>query len=484
MNDEQIILVPVANPRTSETLIKLALMFASGEHSKVIALYVLLGNLDIESETLDALEPLVEKLRDEGHSIDLYTRKASNIARGILDAANEANATLVILGPKHRTRSHVVLGTIAENVLANAPCTVLIYSGIELSTQPKRIIVPVDGTPPARAACEIGWVLAQHHDIDLIAIHAQESYIPRWVGLGRIEVSLETLKQRDGIQRMLVTAGDPAAGILARLEDDDILVIGYSLVSLLERWLFGDFSRRILDEAQCPVILTVTASENGLTRPSFWRSLKRFQLKLTPAEQEDIQRQAYGLAALNLDYIVLIAIASMLAALGLLENSVAVIIGAMLVAPFMQPCIAFAIGLTGKQAPVMRRAFRTLLAGIPLALVVALICGLLVEDRFPTSEMLARGNWSHLDVMIAIASGMMGAYATARKDIPAALAGVAIAAALMPPLCTFGLSIASGYTALGVRAGLLFLTNIICIILAAAAVFLMIGLRPARGEED
>ena len=97
-----------------------------------------------------------------------------------------------------------------------------------------------------------------------------------------------------------------------------------------------------------------------------------------------------------------------------------------------------------------------------------------------TSEMLARGEPSLLDMGVALASGAAGAYAMARRDVPSALAGVAIAAALVPPLCTAGLALSFGAYSLAYGSGLLFLTNIVSISLAGAAVFAWLGLRPRR----
>jgi uncharacterized membrane protein len=109
---------------------------------------------------------------------------------------------------------------------------------------------------------------------------------------------------------------------------------------------------------------------------------------------------------------------------------------------------------------------------------MTLLAGLLAQGQPPTIEMLARGNPTVLDALVAFASGIMGAYATARKEIPSALAGVAIAAALMPPLCAFGLELAVGRLDSSLRAGLLFLTNIVCKSMAAWIVFFWLGMRP------
>jgi uncharacterized hydrophobic protein (TIGR00271 family) len=469
------VLVPIANPATAAKLLQLGLALIQPEHGEVIGLFVLLGDLEQETKTLDALEPIVEKLRCEGCPLVLRTQKATNVARGILDAARDANADLLILGLRQHPHRQVVLGTIAENVLITAPCDIVIYrpSGEDAI---QRVVVPADGSLSSRVACRLGAQLAERYAVVVEAMYVQESYYPRWEGLGRIEQSLEEVKDKERIRRTLITAHDPGEAILARVEENDLIVIGYSRRTRVERWLFGDLSQRMLERGRCSVIIVAHAlsSEKPLGRVS--RGLKRFQLQLTPAEREDILREAYDLSAADLDYFVLITISAALASLGLLLNSVAIIIGAMLVAPFMQPCIAVAVGITTGRFALVRRALIALSVGIPLALVVASLCGLLVRGRDPTSEMLARSTPTFLDVLVAFVSGLMGAYATARKEIPSALAGVAIAAALMPPLCTLGLELSEGRVNLGLHAGLLFLINITCISLAGWVVFYWVGM--------
>ncbi|MBI1278791.1 MAG: DUF389 domain-containing protein [Anaerolineaceae bacterium] len=472
------VIVPIANPDTAKELLKLASALVDPEEGDVIALFVLSGNLELETETLDRLEPLVEELAGEEKKIKLQTHRSSSIARGILDASRDTGSDLIILGAQRAENNQELLGIVVENVLAAISCPVLIYRPAFKEQETKRIVVPTDGTVPARTASAIGIQLARYFDIEIDAVYVQPGYRSRWEGLGHIEQSLEDIPGSAQVKRTLITAQNPAQGTLARLNDDDLLVVGYSARSEIERWLFGDFSRKMLMHARCAVILVSPTTPPAPLFNAARKSINRLILRLTPAEEEDIVRQAYDLSAANLDYLVLIAISALIASLGLLANSVAVIIGAMLVAPFMQPCIAFAVGMATNQIALVRRALLTLLVGIPLALGIAALTGLLVRGQPFTSEMIARGNPTLLDVMVAFASGVMGAYATARKDIPSALAGVAIAAALMPPLCTFGIGLTAGNVSLGLHAGLLFLTNIVCIGVIAWLVFYLVGLRP------
>jgi uncharacterized hydrophobic protein (TIGR00271 family) len=164
-------------------------------------------------------------------------------------------------------------------------------------------------------------------------------------------------------------------------------------------------------------------------------------------------------------------------------NSGAVIIGAMLVAPLMSPLIAFASGIAAGRIRLLHRSSLSVIQGFVTAFLIALLIGLLSPSAIVTQEMAARGSPTVLDMAVALASGVVGAYATARKEIPAALAGVAIAAALMPPVCTIGLGIAFSNPALARGAALLFAANIISIILAAWGVFFWLGIRPQSNEE-
>ena len=205
---------------------------------------------------------------------------------------------------------------------------------------------------------------------------------------------------------------------------------------------------------------------------------------LTQFEKEEIVQTAEESATPSLDYIVLIIASSILATFGLLLNSNAVIIGAMLVAPLMLPLIAFATGMTIGKLRLVGRSTSVLVQGILAAFLIAIFIGFITPTQIITPEMASRGNPTFMDMAVALASGFLGAYATARKHIPAALAGVAIAAALMPPLSTIGLGLAFGDSALAKGAVLLFLTNIVSIILAAWGTFFWLGMRPPAGTVD
>jgi uncharacterized hydrophobic protein (TIGR00271 family) len=199
---------------------------------------------------------------------------------------------------------------------------------------------------------------------------------------------------------------------------------------------------------------------------------------LSDEERIEIYRELSQGARPGINYFILIVLSCIIAALGLLLDSPAVVIGAMLVAPLMSPIMALSLGMVIGDLRIIRFSAEAILKGVVLAVIIAAFIGLLSPLKAITDEILARGQPTLLDMGVALASGMAGAYAIARKDVSAALPGVAIAAALMPPLATVGLGISLGDARVAGGAFLLFLTNIAAISLAAGIVFLLLGIHP------
>ena len=178
-------------------------------------------------------------------------------------------------------------------------------------------------------------------------------------------------------------------------------------------------------------------------------------------------------------FVVLMLLSTVLAALGLFADSGPVIIGAMILAPLMAPIVALSMGvLRTSEKELLRNSLRSLAIGIGLALACTIVLTLLTPLRTINGEIGARLNPTILDMGVAMVSGAAGAYAHARAEIAKSLAGVAIAVALVPPLAVAGIGIGWGEPAVFLGAGLLFLTNLAGMTLAAAGVFLIMGYSP------
>ena len=177
-------------------------------------------------------------------------------------------------------------------------------------------------------------------------------------------------------------------------------------------------------------------------------------------------------------YLVLTLLSTLLATVGLFANSAPVIIGAMILAPLMAPIISVSMGVLRQQEQLLVESAKAVAAGILLALGCATLLTWITPLYGINSEIAARLSPTLLDLGVAVISGIAGAYAHARSEVARSLAGVAIAVALVPPLSVAGIGIGWGEWPVFWGAFLLFVTNLVGIVLAAASTFLWMGYSP------
>jgi uncharacterized hydrophobic protein (TIGR00271 family) len=180
------------------------------------------------------------------------------------------------------------------------------------------------------------------------------------------------------------------------------------------------------------------------------------------------------------NFVVLLALATVIAAYGVVTDSTASVIGAMIIAPLMTPIMASAAAVVLGSTIRLRQALWLVALGILGVIVLSILLTFFIPDAiisFSTnSQITSRVSPGLLDLMIALAAGAAGAYAITRQEIADSLAGVAIAISLVPPLCVVGISLAKGQWMASSGAFLLFLTNFFAILLAGAMVFRLMGL--------
>jgi uncharacterized hydrophobic protein (TIGR00271 family) len=204
-------------------------------------------------------------------------------------------------------------------------------------------------------------------------------------------------------------------------------------------------------------------------------------LKIDHHSKPLVYAQVYEAADLyNLNYWLEIVFSAGIAALGLVLNSPAVIIGAMLISPLMGPIMATGLALAAGDLYLAIKAIAKLVASIAIAIALSAFIVWLLPFHSTTAEVLSRINPDLLDLGVALFSGLAGSVAVCRAGNASAvttLPGVAIAVALMPPLCVMGYGLGSG---MDMRimggAGLLFLTNLVAIVSSAFVVFLLVGM--------
>jgi uncharacterized hydrophobic protein (TIGR00271 family) len=190
-----------------------------------------------------------------------------------------------------------------------------------------------------------------------------------------------------------------------------------------------------------------------------------------------LRQNLFDESQVDVDYMVLCVAACAIASFGLLVNSTAVIIGAMIVAPLMTPMRGLALGALEGDWVLFRSSAISI--GVGFWLSVGISGGLGLLSRVPStefgSEILARTQPTLIDLAIALAAGTIAGFAKIRPHVSDALAGTAIAVALMPPLCVVGLSLSQGNGNYARGALLLYTTNLLGITLACMVVFAIAG---------
>ena len=209
--------------------------------------------------------------------------------------------------------------------------------------------------------------------------------------------------------------------------------------------------------------------------------LKKFVRPLTVDGRKQVIAEITFSATAGFDYFLLVILSCSIATLGLITNSPAVIIGAMLLAPLMSPIIGVGLSSIIGDDKLIKKSATALFLGAFIAIVLSFLMTLInrflpfVSLQVLPTEVLARIRPTPIDLVIALAGGLAASYAMTRENLSATLPGVAIATALMPPLCTIGIGLAVGRWDVAGGASLLFLTNAITIAFASALVFFLRG---------
>ncbi len=210
---------------------------------------------------------------------------------------------------------------------------------------------------------------------------------------------------------------------------------------------------------------------NGI-RHRFNRFKKRL---ISPQQLEKIRSSILQESTININYIVLIIGSCIIATFGLLSNSAAVIIGAMIIAPLMLPVRGLAFGALEGNTVLFRKALTAIIIGTILSIALAWFISYFVALPEFSSEIISRSRPTLLDLGIAVAAGGISGFAKVQPKISESLAGTAIAVALMPPVCVIGLGLSQLNLSLSVGATLLYLTNLLGITLSCMLTFLLTG---------
>jgi uncharacterized hydrophobic protein (TIGR00271 family) len=534
------ILLPIGEGEERYLVLRIAAALARQLHAEIIPLQVIPvpDPLAIEEGRRIAQERnmlfrwstrVIENVDVPVHPI---TRLARTVSEGIIDTAIEEECNLILISwdvqPAGREAR---IGPTLSIVTRESPCDIAVVAyqatqtygevsrsaptskgnGITDSKEegathfPESILVPTSGGPNVPLATRLALLLARGHETTVTTVYiADENATQEEIGEGNLRIqqtinnmreqAVELSRQIDKkinfkdvpIEGRVIKSSNIVSGIAKAGAEYDLLLLGASEESLIDQMLFGTIPEQVARESCTPVVIVKRYS--GLPRlwlRRVWNALYDSLPTLSQEEQIEVYRSIHREARPVVDFFIMIGLSALIATFGLLQNSTAVIIGAMLVAPLFSPILAMSLAVIQGKARLLRLGIESTLKGVALAVGLSLLLALLSPYKTVTAEISSRSLPTIFDLLVALASGSAGAYAVARKDVAAALPGVAIAAALVPPLGVIGISLAMGN--LGVAGGgtLLFATNLVAIILAGGVTFLLLGFRPgARGARD
>lgn len=198
--------------------------------------------------------------------------------------------------------------------------------------------------------------------------------------------------------------------------------------------------------------------------------------------REELYEEIADGAALDHNYILLVVFSALATAIGLVADNVAVVIGAMVIAPLLGPNLALAFSTVQCDLSLMWRAIRTNLAGILGAMLIAALLGFFWPFEPTSHELISRTRVGFDAIALALVAGAAGVLSLTR-GVSSVLVGVMVAVALMPPTITLGIMLAKGYMEAATGAAILLAVNVVSINLAANIVFWIKGVKPRGWHE-
>lgn len=535
------VMVCVNNPDTALDLVRFGQRLAHSRNGEVLVLRVKVSprSLTTQTERQDADEQyrfmaaVLAGLDADGPTPRAIVRLAPTLTSGIMESLREEECDLVLLGGGGRFHRN---GAQAENVvnelMSYAPCHVTVMHGAP-PREHRRVLVASAGGRHAGYGYELAAQLCGEPDCHLRVItvadnarddadEVAESALRACMGdafatavvvrppartpEGEDAAAADTddteadssttdaggdvtgngtgdISENGRVVAEVVHASSVSAGIMDAADEADLLIVGASSTAVRERPVYDGLAVELATASATPTL--IVRRKRARRYLELDRAFDRFvdaMPSLSETRRTDVVGDMRQASVPSIDFFVLIVLSAVIASFGLMQNSAAVIIGAMLVAPLMSPILSMAMGMVVGEFDIITSGIEATIKGVVLAIIVGILAVIVSPIDGPTSEILARTEPNLLDLMVALASGAAAGYALSRKEVAAALPGVAIAAALVPPLCVVGYSI--GTADLGNAGGalLLFVTNLVAIVFAASITFLLLGFHPPRTE--
>lgn len=240
--------------------------------------------------------------------------------------------------------------------------------------------------------------------------------------------------------------------------------------------------RLLLLEVEAALPNPEAAEDESLTQQLALDIEEELDPRTARINREEIYDRVAESANISWTQLAMVVLSTEIAAIGILKDNQAVVIGAMVIAPLLKPNMALAVATTLGDFTFALKTVRTGLVGLSMALALSITVGVVVHVSLESAEISSRLQASWSDGMLAFAAGVAGAIALTTEE-RSSLVGVMVSVALLPPLVVLGLLLGEGYWSAAFGAALLVVTNLICLNLAAITTFLVQGLRPRQPQD-
>lgn len=404
---------------------------------------------------------------------------------GLVQHVRDAKPDLLITALQSLEEEDAASSTRRRQVLRRVSCEILLIRAGREVPQSNAIMVPCARGPHCAAALRLARdVTPAGENFAALVVEPEIGSESRLVGRRILDRILKHALDADASRADRVVRIHNSLHVGIREEAEarrpGLILMGTSKLGAIGRRLRGTVGQRVLKASDANHVAFVRAAIpiRGRVQRSVEAALQSTVPQLEREARIDLFERVQSNSAWDFDFLALMALATLIAAAGLIENSAAVIIGAMLVAPLMTPLLGLGLSMVQGNPRLMRLAGRTVSLGFLTSLGIGFLSGLLVPRfEIATPEMVARDWPMMLDLVIAFAAGLAGAYTSSRPSLIAALPGVAIAAALVPPIATAGLALSISDFDLAGGAILLFLINAVAIVLASSFALWAVGIR-------
>ena len=488
------ILLVVRDLESSAALVQWSLRLTGANASKLSILRIKDGpsigevvwGSDGQDDWWEGIAEVVKS--QEAIAVELGEVETANIRKSVVTQLTETKANLLVV--QDRMSHPEFYRNAIQGLLDSVHCAIMVLRIGEGDSGRGKVLLPCAGGPNSRrglklAAEAFGEDLTAFFvqpDTDEVALDVGEQRLERF--LRRSGVKPETVSRKVRLNDSVYTA------IREEVSEGSygMMLIGASGVSSVRRKLFGTVPDKLLRGTEGMSVAVIRGEKpiGHRLRSGLERNLQLTVPQLNRDERIALFADIEDKSRWSFDFGSLMILATAIAALGLIADSGAVVIGAMLVAPLMTPLLGGGLSVVQGNWPLWRRCQKAVGLGFVSALAIGYLLGAVARlcGYGLTDELIARGAPSVLDLGIAFISGVAASYCLARPKLSGALAGVAIAAALVPPIATTGICLAFGKYQVAQGAAILFGTNVVAIVLGSAMNFFMAGIRGKDGQSS